>query len=310
MRAGRASNQPGQGAPEPSLLLRQASTAARSPGGQVAAEGEAPGGMPARGRAPLAGSPPGAQDRPDFLRGWTLAEIHGIARAAALANKWLVSDFIVRYEAAWDGIIDVLLAAAERPAAHDLARAGKGAVSRGLLKDFCHTYGVANRDLCAGIGSAPQFAAYWHQPGREPAEDKATEMIALGQVMAALGPRDAAILTALATEGDNQAAAAALGIPPSSFSAYATRARKAFAALWFDWEAPSRRGRTPARYRPSQWNMSRLAACGTPGAWRRHKRRGEEVDPACAKAGPLHESQRKKAARDRARARASAGAAA
>jgi hypothetical protein len=118
------------------------------------------------------------------LWGWTLPEIHAIARAAALANKWLVSDFIIRYEAAWDGIVDELLAAGERPDAHDLARAGKGAVSRTLFKDFCHTYGVANQDLYAGIGSAPQFAACWYEPEREPAEDKVTEQIALGQVMA------------------------------------------------------------------------------------------------------------------------------
>lgn len=271
---------------EPPGRLRQASSVIGGLAGEAAGESRYP--TEARGGA-------------DGLWGWTLAEIHDIARAAALANKWLVSDFTIRFEAAWDGIVDELLAAAGRPDAHDLARAGKGAVSRRLLKDFCHTYGVANRDLCAGIGSAPQFAAYWYQPGREPAEDRATDLMALGQVMAALGPRDTAILTALAAQADNRAAAAALGIKPSSFSAYASRARRSFEALWFDWETPPRRGRAPARYAPSQWNMSRLAACGTPGAWRRHKRKGEEIDPACAQAGQRHESERGKAARERAR---------
>jgi hypothetical protein len=147
------------------------------------------------------GGRPQLPERPDVMWGWTLQEIHTLARTAALANKWLVSDFTIRYEAAWDGIIDALLQAEARPEAHDLARAGKGAVSRGLLKDFCHTYGVADRDLCAGVGSAPRFAAYWLDPGCESAQDQLTERIALRQVLAALGERHAEVLTALAAGG-------------------------------------------------------------------------------------------------------------
>jgi len=259
------------------------------------------------GREPA--TAPEAPHRPDALWGWTLAEIHAIARTAALANRWLVSDFIIRYEAAWDAIVDELLAAGARPEAHDLARAGKGAVSRTLLKDFCHTYGVAGRDLYAGVGSAPRFAAYWHEPDRERAEDQITERIAVWQVLAALGGRHAKILTALAAAGDNRAAAAALCIRESSYAAYASQARDAFEEVWFAPETPPRRIRRPHRYAPSEWNMSRLAPCGTPGAFRRHKRNDEEIDDACREANARHDSQRRKARRARTRAQAEGAAA-
>jgi hypothetical protein len=234
------------------------------------------------------------------LHGWTLPEIHAIARSAALSNRWLVSDFAVRYEAAWDGIVDELLAAAERPSWHDLAAAGKGAVSRTLLKDFCHTYGVADRDLMAGIGSAPRFAAYWFERDGEGFDERVTERIALRQVMAAVGPRHAGFLEALAAAPDMRSAAEALGIPRSSLSTYVSQARDAFEALWYWPEAPPEGRRAQSRYAPSAANQARLAPCGTPGAYTRHKDRGEFIHDEDRAAYLRHERERKQAARARA----------
>ena len=247
-------------------------------------------------------SDPGSAPRDGALWGWTLPEIHALARSAALSNRWLVSDFTVRFEAAWDGIVDELLAADRPPGRHDLAAAGKGAVSRGLLKDFCHTHGVADRDLTAGSGSAPRFAAYWFERHAEGFDERVAERVALGQVMAALSPRHAGFLEALAAAPDTRSAAEALGIPRSSLSMYVSQARDAFEALWYAPESPPRRRRAQSRYAPSAANEARLAPCGTAAAYARHKRKGDECqDPdACAGAYREHERGRKQAARERA----------
>ena len=239
------------------------------------------------------------QERPDALWGWALPEIHAIARSAALANRWLVSDFAIRFEAAWDGIVDTLLAATERPSAHDLAAAGKGAVSRGLLKDFCRHHGVADRDLSAGQGSAPRFAAYWFERGDDPFDERVAERIAVWQVMAAIGPRHASYLEALAAAPDTRSAAEALGIPRASLSTYISQARDAFEALWYAPESPPSRRRRQSRYAPSAANLARLAPCGTASAYDRHKRKGDDcADPdGCREAYRERETGRKRKAR-------------
>lgn len=241
----------------------------------------------------------GHEPRDGVLHDWTLPEIHALARSAALSNRWLVSDFAVRYEAAWDGIVDELLAATARPSWHDLAAAGKGAVSRTLLKDFCHTHGVADRDLTAGMGSAPRFAAYWFERDGDGFAERVTERIALRQVMAAVGPRHARFLQALAAAPDMRSAAEALGIPRGSLSLYVSQARDAFEALWYSPEAPPRGKRGQSRYAPSAANQARLAPCGTPGAYRREKRRGEFIHDECREAYLRDERERKQAAKGR-----------
>lgn len=248
---------------------------------------------------PQASPGPEPEPRDDVLWGWTVTEIHELARIAAMANRWLVSDFMIRFEAAWDGIVDELLAAESRPSRHDLQAAGKGAVSHGLLADYAHTYGVHGREVAKGAGSAPRFAAYWFDRGDEPFEERVTDRLALGQVMDAIGPRHARFLEALAVAPDTRSAAEALGILRSSYTRYVMDARRAFEVLWYSPEAPPGRKKRPNRYAPSEYNESRLAACGTPGAFRRHKRRGEEIDEDCAAAGSEHGRARKRAARER-----------
>src|SRR5256885_12213273 len=94
------------------------------------------------------------------------------------------------------------------------------------LKDHCHTYGIADRDLTAGIGSAPKFAAYWFEPPRTPPDEAVCERVALGQVLAALSPRSRQVLVTLAAAGDYRPAAELLGIPYSSFNDYMSIARR------------------------------------------------------------------------------------
>jgi hypothetical protein len=221
----------------------------------------------------------------EVRHGYTLADLTGLARGAATANKWLVSDFTVRFEAAWDAITEHLLTSDEAPTPQELARIGKGAVSRTQLKDHCHTYGVAERDLTAGIGSAPRFAAYWFEPPRTPLDEAVCERVALGQVMAALTPRHREFLHVLAASEDHPAAAEALGVTRESLGSGAARARRSFLALWHvRWTSK----------RPGMPQRLPEAPCGTPGAYQRHLRRGEPADECgCRRAYLGHERDRK-----------------
>lgn len=224
----------------------------------------------------------------DPLHGWTLAELHSLAVSSALSNRWLVSDFQVRYEAAWDGITDSILSAESPPSRRDLQAAGKGAVSRSMLKDFCHTYGVADRDLTAGIGSAPRFAAYWFERHVDGFAERVAERVAVGQVMAALPEKHARTLETLAAVTDYQAAADAAGISRKAFAFRAQQAARAFEALWYSPETPPSARRRPRRYSPSGWNESRKAQCGTAGAYERHRSSGDRCgNPEACRAAYL-----------------------
>lgn len=237
---------------------------------------------------------PQPDPRTDVLWGWTLAEIHDLARSAALSNRWLGADLTIRMEAAFDGIVDEILAAPSRPSRHDLQAAGKGAISRGLLKDFCHTYGVYERDLTMGIASSPRFAAYWAQVSDDPFDERSAERIAVGQVMAAMSPQHARTLEILAAVPDLRSAAEAAGTTRGAFKFRVGEARRAFEARWYSPEAPPRQRGPRSRYSPSEWNESRKAPCGTWSAYERHKRNGDECeDPeACRAAYTAHERDR------------------
>jgi hypothetical protein len=125
-----------------------------------------------------------------LLHGYTVTDIHKIARVAAMANQ-TGADAAIRYERAWDEIIDALLDADEPPSRHDLASVAKGAITRRLVADRSHTYGVNCRDTSAGTGSAPRFAAYWFRIPGTPIDEAVTDRIALRQVWDALRERDA-----------------------------------------------------------------------------------------------------------------------
>lgn len=246
--------------------------------------------------APPQAPEPEPEARPGLLWGWTLAEVHDLARSAALSNRWLVSDFTIRFEAAFDGIVDEILAADRKPSRRDLQAAGKGAISRGLLKDFCHTYGVAERDLTAGVASAPRFAAYWLGERGDGFEERVAERVALGQVMAAMSPKHVATLEALAATGDLRSAAVAAGVSHGAFKMRASEATRAFEARWYSPEAPPRRRGPQRRYSPSDWNESRKAPCGTWVAYERHRESGDACqDPdGCRAAYTAREKDRKR----------------
>ena len=221
--------------------------------------------------------------------GYTLDDIHVIARTAAFENRFMASDHRDRVDTAWHAIVVELYTADRAPTGHDLATVARAAIW-GMVRDHHHTYGYANRDWAAGYASAPKFVAYWMPPAADSLEDRVVERVTTGQVWAALSDRDRQVLAAFTACGDNRTAAAALGMPASSFSAYISAARRAWLALWHEGETPPR----PRVVRPhSRYDGSDLMPCGTQGAAERHRRRKEPLDEACRVAAREYERARR-----------------
>jgi DNA-directed RNA polymerase specialized sigma24 family protein len=166
---------------------------------------------------------------------------------------WLGKADSDRFEAAWGAMAECLYAASEPPQALDLYRAalkGLDELRTSALRD--HGYATrkngTHRDPSAGAMTARSFWRYWTAPPPPAPEDTAVERTAVRQVMAALDPRHARILLALAEHGgDREAAASSLGIAPRTFENRLAPARAAALALWHDHEAPSRLWRPDPR---------------------------------------------------------------
>jgi hypothetical protein len=136
--------------------------------------------------------------RPDALWGFTLEDIHVAARrSAATFIGVLAADFSEQYDAAWHGVCELLLTAAQTPPVHDLNRAGWQAVSRHVngersSRGYDHRSG-------GGAGSMPAFVRYWHSPAHAPSpEDIVTDRLAVPQILATLPPRERQAIEALA----------------------------------------------------------------------------------------------------------------
>jgi DNA-directed RNA polymerase specialized sigma24 family protein len=220
--------------------------------------------------------------------GYTLADLHNLAKSAAANNHNMGADHSDLYHAAWSAIVDALIEAEDPPSRHDLARIGKGAIWQ-LARDQRQTYGYRDRDPYAGLGSAPRFAAYW-TPGTAPSpEDSIVDRVAITQIWSALTDRDRVVITAAAAcDGDYAAAAATQSMPASSYRSYLSNARRAVVSLWLE-------GETPHRVRGSlNRRNDRIVdgPCGTLAAARRHVRDRERC-PECAPLLAAHDSARK-----------------
>jgi hypothetical protein len=100
-------------------------------------------------------------------------------------------------------------------------------------------HGISNADASS---DTPNFYRYWwqqfrHTPGPE---TLLIDRIALWQIFPVLAPRYQRTLLALATHGDHDKAAAALGITRATYNGHLSEARRAFYLLWHEGEQPSR----------------------------------------------------------------------
>lgn len=172
--------------------------------------------------------------------GYTLRDVQRIAgHATRTAFGW--SPLTDRFQAAWDGIIDVLYEVEHWPSADKLASAGRRAITLASQAEQ-HHHGVSRDRPHDGAGSMPNFQRYWclaAKPYPSP-ESRAVERVGVPQILARLYPSERAVLTALAAHETQDAAARALGMRTATFRATLGRARRRFLALWHEGEQPSR----------------------------------------------------------------------
>lgn len=183
--------------------------------------------------------PAGTQE---IRHGYTLDDAYRIARYVVRTNMWhRAMDTPDRLEAAWYAVVELLYSADQAPSGNDLIWAGNRAIDR-LVRDEYHSHGVPGRDWMAGKCSAPNFQRYWwlSMLPAPSCENRVVERQALRQIWPRLTPRQRDALTALASTGDYQLAAGAMGVTLGTFNVQISKARKVFFALWHEGESPSR----------------------------------------------------------------------
>lgn len=237
----------------------------------------------------------------DLRHGYTLADLHRMARMSAVANHTMAADHRDLLDTAWSAIAEAIYTAETWPSEHDLLRVGKGAIWA-LVKDHRQTYGYRDREWDAGLGSAPRFAAYWLSTVTQSPEDHIVERAALPQILATLPESQREAVAAFAAwDGDRPKAALALAINEKAFDRRLLMARRACLALWLEGETPRR---VLKRHPDRRNHRGELAPHGTSAAMHRHRDRREHPCEACAPVGTAYDRERKA----RRRAQASVGA--
>jgi len=188
-------------------------------------------------------------DGPVLRFGFSYEHVQALAHSAVRRHARSAGmDASDRFEAAHFAVVEYLYTAQEPVTSLDLFLAGVRGLNRLRQGDLRErgfaSRGPVSRDPGAGPWSARSAWRYWHQPQPTGPEEKATDRVALGQVMATLTRSQALALLALAGhDGDHQAAATALGVSGRVLERRLWRARAAFLAAWHEHEAPPRRWR-------------------------------------------------------------------
>lgn len=226
----------------------------------------------------------------DGLHGYTVADIDVMARMSLSRTVGVVRGTTAdRYAAAWHAIAVALCEADARPDRADLLRVGADSARdewRGVLRHH-------GQDTDKGVGVRPSFVCYWTRPASGDPSGGVVDRVALRQIWPLLSATHREVLTAQAVAvGDQDVAAAALGVTKGNYQYRLSRARAAFLACWHDGEEPSQVWRPGLRRRTS------TAACGTPAGAQRHRRAGEQCCDPCAQAWNSYERDRRKVTGD------------
>lgn len=179
----------------------------------------------------------------ELRHGYNMADLDRIARIAVCAAWSQATDARDRYEAAWHAIAEALYAANERPEPWELKQVGMAAVDEHGRADRRHK-GYDHRNPDAGYEARRRFLQYWEldRHGCHSPEHAIVEWMAAWQIWPHLSDTDRRTIQALiAHDGDQLAAAAALGKSRSAYVTALSTARHKFLALWLEGETPQRR---------------------------------------------------------------------
>lgn len=182
---------------------------------------------------------------PELCHGYTMADLHSLARFAVHLASYGDASWHERYGWAWSAIAEALYAANEPPTRQSLLAAGQVAIYD-EIQSHRQRYGYyrAKTDGSThGAGSSPAFRTYWMEwlaNSSQTFERNTVERLALRQILPMLREHEAVALIALAVHDDYQAAADAVGVPYATFKSQIARARARFFALWHEGETPSK----------------------------------------------------------------------
>jgi hypothetical protein len=180
----------------------------------------------------------------ELPHGFSVAEVERLVRRAVSASVASSLDPEDAYETAWGTIVERLCAATSRPVPGHLVVEARRALGDHVQADREYR-GLPTR----GRTYTRDFDRYWDweaRPIRSP-EGPIVERLALAQIMSRLTVCQRSKLLMLAATGDHAAAAAALGLRRSAFSAGLAYTRRKVLALWHEHETPSRLWRSDQR---------------------------------------------------------------
>ncbi|MGW4075949.1 hypothetical protein ACWELB_20970 [Streptomyces asiaticus] len=170
---------------------------------------------------------------PDHVaHGYTLRDLHALAKSACVADRSLSADMATRYDIAWSAIAEHLCAAETPPDWNELTRVGWQAIYADV-KAVRRLYGVDSTGRSGEVASAPRFVAYWLADRAQAVDVGLLERIAVHQILATLPEHQRQAVVALAVHDDYAAAADALGLKYATLTARLRFARHAFRTLWF-----------------------------------------------------------------------------
>jgi len=215
-------------------------------------------------------------DTTEVRHGYTVADLSRIAGIAVrAAARRGIRDLDDKHSAAMCALVEELHACACDPGSSALLRAAETAISNSSDRYWANWgYNATTRELQKG------FPRYWRPASGTPLDEAVAERVAVHQILAALTERQQQVVHTLAELGDRRAAAAVLGVDPTTVSAVLGNARRAFMALWHEGETPR-----PVDYRAGRSNpYSEAAAAARPEIARRAVRIREERRAAAREA--------------------------
>lgn len=179
--------------------------------------------------------------------GYTMRDLDQLTRTAIRINSaYATVDTDERYCAGWHAAVELLLTAEQPPATHEVVSAARWAADHHTRRTAEHRgAGRTRGDGSRSDNASPRFWAYWDTDSRTTPspETGIVDRIALAQIWPQLTPGQQQALTALATLGDYQAAADALGLSYHTFCRRIFTARSRYLALWLEGETPAGRWR-------------------------------------------------------------------